>query len=592
MSYRPYISQSRIRFLAVMIVLMFSVYAGRLVYLHLGQEKKWGNVISGNRNNFEVLRAARGSIIDSRGHVLATNRTVIEVGVDPQSTVAKQEELWQELAAMLDYNYGELKEVFNRKYFELMEGEVPFKAIRWKKLAEVSESKYEKIKALGIKGVYGNRKFERVYPNQRVAAHLLGFMNKEGTAVCGVESMMDFYLKGQNGWLETEMDGKKTELGQFRKREVEAQDGYQVKLSVDTRVQSAIEAEIERVVKEMNPEGVMVVATDPATGYVLGMGSYPDFNPNRYWESPVQNHRNRVLTDVFEPGSPFKAITFSAALEEGLIDFDETYDCNQAVVQYRNRKVRLPKDHRPLGVLTTKEVIKKSSNRGVAMMAMRLGDERFYEYTRNFGFGEKTGLKVSPEVAGTVLKPSKWDGLTISRMPMGHALSATAIQLHSAMGAIANRGVLMEPQVVLGVYDDNGDLVQGSAPRAKRRVISAQTAETVIDLLKEVVGPEGTSKRASIQGYSVAGKSGTSQKIINGQYSHNRHVGVFSGFFPAEDPQIAITIAVDDPRIQGVGYGGLVAAPSFRRIGEELVPYLAIQPEWVRGNKQYLAKAY
>tara|TARA_B100000989_G_C19508162_1_gene457510 strand:- start:1082 stop:1951 length:870 start_codon:yes stop_codon:yes gene_type:complete len=270
-------------------------------------------------------------------------------------------------------------------------------------------------------------------------------------------------------------------------------------------------------------------------------------------------------------------VPIAAVLNEGLVTLEDTVDCSIQTVEYRGYPVKLPKDHRPFDTLTVHDIITKSSNRGVARLAMLVGNEGLYDYARAFGFGESTGFDGIGEVNGMLHPVQAWDGLTISRMPMGHAVGATPMQVHYATSVIANQGVLMEPQLVRRVFDDAGETVLYFNPHAKRRVIKGETAKKVAGLLADTAD-SGTAKRASIPGYKVAGKSGTSQKIINKQYSHSHHIASFSGFFPADRPRFVITIVVDDAEVPGTAWGGLVAAPAFKRVAEALIHYYGIQP--------------
>lgn len=561
--------------------MIFAVVFARLLYLHIWKQEKLIGIIERNRQKFDVIHSCRGNVVDKRGNLLATTHSVIELGVDPQIVREEDRDKWQDLARLAKLSVKDIERVFTEKFRKVRDsdGFEEVKQIRWHKLvADMEESTYENVMKLGIKGVYGNRKYERIYPQRSLAAHVIGFVNKEGSAITGVEHSMDFYLNGQDGWRETEKDGHRRELAQFRTREVKPENGLNVELTIDIMVQHAIEEEIERIVKDYKPEGATIIVSEPITGYILGLANYPSFDPNEFWKYDIGAHRNRAVTDLYEPGSPFKAITASAVLNESLMNLTEQYDCSIDRISYQGRIVRLPKDHRPLHILSGRDVIKKSSNRGVAQMAMKLDNQKYYNYIRSFGFGEKTGYGVGGEVIGTVHKVKNWDGLTIGRLPMGHAIDCTPMQMHYAMSVIATQGVLMQPQIVKRVFNEEGDTVIDFAPRARRRVISEETAETMACVLSEVVGPEGTSNQASIAGYNVGGKSGTSQKIINGRYSNQRHISSFCGFFPADNPRLLVTVVIDEPKMERCAYGGVVAAPVFRNIGESLIQHLNIQP--------------
>jgi cell division protein FtsI/penicillin-binding protein 2 len=406
-------------------------------------------------------------------------------------------------------------------------------------------------------------------------------VNKEETAVTGIERFFDYYLRGQDGWRETERDGKRHELAQFREREVEPSDGLNVELSIDQMVQHIVEAEIARVAEEFNPKGISIIVSQPATGAVLAMANYPTYDPNEFYNTekyPIANQRNRALTDVFEPGSTFKIVPAAGALNEGIVHPSDMFQTGVSRVSYKGRTLKLPSDHHTHESLSMHDIVVKSSNRGAAHLGLMLGDQRLHDYSAAFGFGEKTGCDIGGEITGTLHATRNWDGLTITRLPMGHAISATPMQVHSAMSVIANDGVLMEPMLAKRIFDSDAQDVVRFQPRAKRRVVSTEVAQTVAKMLADVVGNQGTARRAAIDNYDIAGKTGTTQKIVNGRYSNQHHVASFSGFFPADNPRLVITVVVDEPQSRGVAYGGSFAAPAFRNIAEACIAYLGIRP--------------
>jgi cell division protein FtsI/penicillin-binding protein 2 len=268
----------------------------------------------------------------------------------------------------------------------------------------------------------------------------------------------------------------------------------------------------------------------------------------------------------------------AAALNEGIVHSGDMFQTGVKRVSYKGRTLSLPDDSHTYESLSMHDIVVKSSNRGAAHLGLMLGEKRLYDYAAGFGFGEKTGCDLGGEISGTLHAPRNWDGLTITRLPMGHAVSATPMQVHSAMSVIANNGVLMEPMLAKRVFDSSGQDVVRFKPKAKRRVISTEVAHEVAGMLADVVGKEGTARRAAIDNYEVAGKTGTTQKIVNGQYSSQHHVASFSGFFPSENPALVITVIVDEPQLNGIGYGGIVAAPAFRNIAEACIAYLGIRP--------------
>ncbi len=573
-------SSFRLGTVCLFVVAAFCGIGARLYLLHVVDADKLGEIAEQNRRKIIVQPARRGNIVDQNGNVLATTRPQIVLGVDPQVLREEDREKWPELARMIGLPLAELDALMNRRTAQGRSGfSDDVQLVRWVKLHDaLDEGVYREVQELGIRGVYGNRRFDRFYPGGELASHLLGYINKEKDPVTGVERYMDFYLRGQDGWLESERDGRRRELAQFRSREVASSDGLNVQLTLDMVVQHMIEEELRQVVAEHNPKGATIIVSEPVTGYILGLANYPTFDLNEYNTAPIAHQRNLAITDVLEPGSTFKIVPVAGALNERLVDPEMVFDCNISSIQVGSRAVRLPKDHRPLGEISVTEIIAKSSNIGVAHMGVRLGSHRLYDYAHRFGFGEPTGFPLGGEVNGTLHKVKDWDGLTITRLPMGHAVSATPMQIHYAMAAVANNGILMRPQVVRRAFNEAGDTVVSFPPEPRRRVVSEETAREVSRMLALVPTAAGTAPRAAIPGFEVAGKTGTTQKIVNGRYSSRHHVASFSGYFPASNPRVVMTIIVDEPRGPGSSYGGVVAAPSFKRIGEQLIQYLGITP--------------
>jgi cell division protein FtsI/penicillin-binding protein 2 len=588
---KAFVSTARAALVSGAVAFAFCVLLGRLFYLHVWEQSELLAHVEGNRKMVQYVEARRGNVVDRRGNLLATTHTTIDLGVDPQSVREADHAKLPQLAALIGKPLADVEEASYTKTRKKEGSAKAVSLIKWASLAKgLDEATYDAVRALRIKGVYGNRKYSRTYPGGQLAAHVLGYVNHEETPVTGVERFFDYYLRGQDGWRETERDGRRRELAQFRAREVDPSDGLNVALSIDQVVQHIVEKEIERLAADFNPEGISVIVSEPATGGILAMANYPTFDPNEFFNTqkyPIQTQRNRALTDLIEPGSTFKIVPAAAALNEGLVTPSDIFETGVSRVSYKGRSLKLPGDHHTYDSLSVHDIMVKSSNRGAAHLGLKLGEDRLYDYAQAFGFGAKTGFDLGGEVAGTLHPVKRWDGLTITRMPMGHAVSATPMQVHAAMSVIANKGVLMEPLLAQRVFDVDGADVVRFTPKAKRRVIATDVAETVADMLVDVVGKQGTARKAAIENYAVAGKTGTTQKIVNGRYSRRHHVASFSGFFPANNPALVITVVVDEPKSKGVGYGGSVAAPAFRSIAEACIAYLGIRP--VKSDTPYLA---
>ncbi|MFT3867446.1 MAG: penicillin-binding protein 2 [Nibricoccus sp.] len=582
---KGFASNYRIVVLAAGIFVCLGGVGVRLFFLHVIDRDQLVRYIDKARRQIIPEKGRRGDILDTRGNVLATSRSLVVVGVDPQVLRKEDEAKWPELAALLDLPLAQLQKIMCTKVRQPSPDDQTEEErdIRWAKLNEnVTEENYEKIMALKVKGVYGERTYCRTYPQNQLAAHIVGYVNKEGAPAAGIESYADFYLRGQDGWRESEKDGRQREMAQFRTREVPATNGFNLVLSIDSAVQHMVEREVDEIVKKFTPQKVTIIVSEPSTGFVLAMANYPTFNLNEFNKAELSAQRNIAICDQLEPGSTFKIVAASAALNEQLVTPTTKFDCGLSQIDYRGKVRGLPRESHPFAnpILSVGEIVSHSSNKGAAQLAMLLGEQRFYDYARKFGFGEKTGFPIPGEIDGEIAPPNKWDGLTITRMPMGQSVAATPLQIHYAMGVVASGGLLMRPQIIREVKDSRGERVYRFDPTSRGRVISAATAETMAVLLTKVASIEGTARDAAIPNYEVAGKTGTAQKLINGQYSSTHHVGSFVGFFPASRPQVLISVIVDDGHLPtgGMASGALVAAPSFKRIGEQLIQYLDIKP--------------
>jgi cell division protein FtsI (penicillin-binding protein 3) len=601
---KGFASSARLFLLAALTLAAFGAIALRLVHLHWWKRDELLAHVDRARKQIVVENARRGDIVDLRGNRLATSRSAIELGADPQVLRPEDEARWPELARLIGRPLAEIDPLLRRRYagevgarieFATLreapaaedsedgqpDAPVPPRAIRWVKLAEgLDESTYERVLALGIRGVYGHRHYRRTYPHGQRAAHVIGFVNREQVAASGAERFFDFYLRGQSGWRESERDGRRRELAQFRTREVPPTDGFDVGLTLDLVVQHVIEEELEHIARTFRPDSATIIVSEAATGAILGLANWPTFDLNQFNRADLAVQRNFALTDLFEPGSTFKIVAAAAALEEGLVTPRTVFDCGVDTVIYEGRPRALPRDAHPYGELSVADIVGKSSNRGAAHLGVRLGAQRLHDWSRAFGFGEATGFPFGGEINGVLHPVRAWDGLTITRLPMGHAVGATAMQVHFAMSVIANDGVLLRPVIVREIRDRDGRVLAGFEPHVRRRVLSPETAQLMARLLVQAASAEGTGKAAEIPGYEVAGKTGTTQKIIDGRYSSRHHVGSFVGFFPASRPELVITVVVNNgkPPGGGLGYGGVVAAPSFKRVAEQLIPYLGIPP--------------
>lgn len=544
----------------------------RLFHLSVLARSRYIPYVEKLRSSVKIKQSRRGQILDRNGVVLATTNCIIDVGVDPYAANYEHDfSKIQQLAAMLKINHSSLKKCF-KKYKYVKNKKVV--EIRWKKIKTIEDDLLlERIMALKIKGIYGNKKYKRSYPTDGLASQLIGFINDDGVASCGIEKLMDKYLKGQDGLIKSEKDGKHKELRQFRKLDVNAKNGCDVELSLDLIIQDMVEKELDNVINKFHPKWATIIVSDAVTGEIMALGNRPTYNNNHYNKATIDSLRNRAVTDVYEPGSIFKIVASSIALEHNLATPETVFDCSKDYVNSSGSDIKLPKDPGNFNKLSLTDILRKSSNRGIAHVGIVLGKNRLYKAAKAFGFGEITGYGFDGEVPGILHPPNRWDRLTITRLPMGHALGATPMQMHQAMGVIASGGFLLKPLLVKKVVDSLGNGILEFHPEVKNRVLSNKTATTMADILRNP-----NSKDSTINGLGLSYKTGTSQKIVDGKYSSKHHISSCSGFFPFDTPQILITVVVDDAVTEkGTAWGYLVALPSLKSLVDKISRYMDLQ---------------
>jgi cell division protein FtsI/penicillin-binding protein 2 len=360
----------------------------------------------------------------------------------------------------------------------------------------------------------------------------------------------------------------------LRDQDVEPRDGLNVVLTIDSVIQHVLESALAEAMQKHEPISVTGIAIRPRTGEILAMATLPTFDPNNPGASPADARRNRMITDILEPGSTFKIVVVSGALNDGKVKLSDTFECEHGRFAYAGRILH---DHESYGTLTVEGIITKSSNIGAAKIGIELGPQRLYDYIRGFGFGEKTGIPLLGEVPGFVPVPKNWYKVSLAQIPMGHGVTVTRLQMAMAMSAIANGGVLMRPMLVDRLEDREGNLVAKYSPQSVRRVMSEDAAREMVKALKTVTTSEGTAPKAALEYYDVAGKTGTAQKAGAGGYMPGKYFSSFVGFFPADNPELCISIVLDEPK-HGY-YGGQVAAPAFKQVAELAANYLSIRPD-------------
>ncbi len=438
------------------------------------------------------------------------------------------------------------------------------------------------IERYDFSGVAFLKETKRFYPQEELGVHVVGFAGVDAQGLEGVEVGYDEFIGGEPGYIVISRDALGRSISPQTAPSRQSLDGGDVILTIDKNIQYVVEKELKRAVQACSANGGMALAMNPKTGEILALALQPSFDPNHFSTVPPQIRKNRAVTDSFEPGSTLKVFLLAAALEEQAAAPKEMFFCENGAYTVGGKVIHDAHRH---GWLSLADIIKVSSNIGASKVGRKLGRTKLHRYLKNFGFGAKTGVDLPGEVSGFLASPRTWSEVGLANISFGQGVSTTALQLTAALAAVANGGVLMKPYAVKAVLDSNGNFLQENRPKVIRRVISPETAGTVARILKTVMDEGGTGKAARLQGYESAGKTGTAQKALtNGRGYSDKRIGSFFGFAPADNPQVVITIVIDEP--QGTSYGGLVAGPAFKAIGEQILPYMGVYPKGVT----YLAK--
>ncbi|MEM6821146.1 MAG: penicillin-binding protein 2 [Verrucomicrobiota bacterium] len=569
---------SPLRFRGLILICLFAcgftMISGRLVFLQLVSHDRYRE--KSKEMHFERLPISprRGKILDRQGRVYAQSLKIMDLHIDGKLALESPERL-AEVARVIKIEAGELKRSLSPKR-------------RWQKIAmDLSEFQQMRLEELNLRYLIFEERIKRVYPNGQEACHVVGFTNqihkkfpghkkasKVEAGVQGIESMVNKYLTGIPGEQRVVKDRDQKEIPAYRQVDRRPLDGLNVVLSLDQGVQHILETEAMRIVDDFAPESVSIIAVKPSTGEILGMTNRPSFDPNKSETREPENLRNSGLMNLYEPGSIFKIVTLAAVLNERVADLGTPIFCENGEFFYADRYLR---DSSPHGRLTVKQALAQSSNIAFAKLALQLRQDRLYRYIRQLGFGktvQSTNYSLAGEQAGILRPPHYWSSISITRIPIGYEVATTNLQMTMAVAAIANEGKLMEPRFVQSIQDENGKIVKQFLPKVVRQVIRQDACEQVIQALTAVVS-EGTGKAAAVSGLQIAGKTGTARKVINGQYAAGAYCSSFVGFFPAQAPEILVSVVVDYPKGDQY-YSSQVAAPAFGRIASRIAQHLDI----------------
>ncbi|HEX7056042.1 MAG TPA: penicillin-binding transpeptidase domain-containing protein [Bacilli bacterium] len=532
----------------------------------------------------EVLQPKRGTIVDRNGKILSEDVPAYTVALNPkiihEGNVVN--EVVNGLAPILGMDTAEGREKLlslatKKREDGSFQPQVEVRIEGWKIDADVADQIKELIAKQDLPGIYLLPQQKRYYPGGSLAAHVIGYTNKEGDAVMGAEFMFDDLLQGTPGSISYEKDLHGNALPNSKVSYKPPKDGKTVMLTIDRNIQHFVDDALRQTFAKYKPKSAMAIVADPNTMDILAMDSLPDFNPNKYWLTPDQSYFiNHAITSQYEPGSTFKIVTLSGAVQEGLFHPNDTYESGTITVGGATIH-----DHNWVGWgrITYLEGLKRSSNVAFVKLGYEgLGEKKLRDYIQNFGFGVKTGIDLPGESAGII--DFRWPSEVATATFGQGKVTVTALQQVAAVAAVANGGVLLKPHILKEVIDPASNKpIKKVEPEEVRRVISADTAHKVAGYLEQVVSDQqiGTGRRAYLKEYSIAGKTGTAQKVINGEYAEDRYVVSFVGFAPVEDPKIAVIVIVDDPALGGdYRAGGEVAAPVFKSIVLNTLRYLGV----------------
>jgi len=553
--------------------LVLSLLALRLAWVQLVRGEELYQKALDNRMRDVVVEAKRGVIYDRNGKELALSISSDAIYAVPPEVVqsGRAREIAETLGRILEMDADAVFEKITRNSRH-----------EWIKL-KVPPEKAAEIKKLHLPGIDFAEKSQRFYPKGSLACHVLGIAGIDNKGLEGIDYTYEQELGGTAGRIMIEYDALGRKIPQAMHMYIPPQNGNSVVLTIDETVQYIAERELDKLYSLHQPKSATIIVMDPNTGEVLALACRPNFDPNNYAAFPAANRRNIAVSNAYEPGSIFKIVTASAGLEEGVVTPDSTFYCGGSL-QVGKHTIHCS-GNRAHGSQTLRDITANSCNVGYATLGLRLGLERFYQYLQAFGIGSKTGIDLPGEASGIIVSPQRATQVDLATMSIGQANALTPIQLITALSAVANGGNYVRPHLVKAVVSPDGQTIKEFAPEIVRRVISPRTSEEMRSILEEVVA-NGTGKNAAVDGYRVAGKTGTAQKPSpGGGYMKDEYVASFMGFAPADNPRIAVLVLVDGPQSRPY-FGGWVAAPAFKEVVRDVLRYLDVPYQYPPHSEQ------
>lgn len=562
--------QKRINILVVLLLAGLTVVLIRYSILQLVQGSELAERMRYQVGQDYLVQSPRGAIVDRNGRELAVSTMTKSLFVDPNH-VENPQQLAEDLAPLVGKTVEEVLEDI-----KIGGGFV------WVK-RRMEQAEYEAIRALIREKGYANclgfrDEAKRYYPNDMLAANLLGFVGTDDKGLDGIEQELDRYIKGEvtESFLYTDTHDRPILESIFVRHGYQGDRCKTIQLTIDSAIQFIVEQELDRAMAENSPIAITCVAMDPRTGEILAMASRPTYNPNRFWDYDQEIWKNRAVSFIYEPGSTFKAITAGAALQENIVSPNQIF-VDPGYIMVSGKRIQ-NWNNSSFGTVTFADVVKQSLNTGFALVGLDLGADKLVDYTKKFGFGEYTGIELPGEEKGLIYSPDEMVASDVATMAIGQSVAVTPLQLVTAFAAIANDGILLKPHIVKNIKNANGTIYSETHVEEVRRSLESASDKTLVGLLEQVVAAGG-GRKAAVRGYRIAGKTGTAQKVneYGTGYSEGKYIASFCGFGPVEAPQIALLVMIDEPYGQNF-YGGQIAAPVAGRIFSQVFRYLRIEP--------------
>ncbi|MEK6282177.1 MAG: penicillin-binding protein [Acidobacteriota bacterium] len=567
---QPDVSVRRTLFVAAFVVFWMLGISARLVYLQVSKHEKLVERAQQQQQEAVESSPQRGPLLDRQERELARSIDTVSVFIAPDEFDKSDDNAFGEIDCTASLIAPVLGLGRDGLFDRIVEARKTGRRFMWA-ARRLNPEQAMQVEALQLRGVHTRREPKRFYPHGSLASNILGYVGLDGNGLSGIEQVYDAKITGEPGKIFIERDSRGRA---YESTEVPGRSGQTIILTVDQGIQYHVEAALTTAISQSRAKSGTAIVLDPRTGEILALANAPTFDPNNVGAATPDQRANWALQNIYEPGSTFKVVAFAAALEKGLAKPNDMIDCQMGSIKVAKRVIR---DHTPFGVLTLTEALAKSSNVAAIKLGLRVGDATMHEYITRFGFGSRTGVELPGETAGIIHPLKRWQLSSIGSVAIGQEVGVTPLQMAAAFGALANNGVRVAPHLVREIRNEAGVTLYRPNPE-QRRVIGKETAAALRGMLESVT-VNGTAKKAQLDGYSAAGKTGTAQKIDprTKSYSLTKHVASFVGFAPVSNPAVVIIVVIDEPA--GAYHGGDVAAPVFQQIAEKILPEMGIMPD-------------